>query len=270
MGKQLPSSLFEMDDFRDYVREWVRARGRGEFRKISLALSMHSTLVSQIFRGRKCLTEEQASKLCEYMRINALETDYFLKLVQIERAGTEQLRTVYVRHLMQIRASASEIKSRVPSAKNLTDQDRALFYSSWQYSVVRLLTSMERFQTLDSIARYMNISVSRVQEILSFLVSRGLCQESKGRYVRTEKNTHVEAGSPLAIRHHQNWRARSFDLQERMSTSDLAFTASVSISKKDMAKVRAILIDTISEISKIVESSEEEEIVYLGLDWIKL
>lgn len=270
MGKHLPETLFAMDDYRDYVREWARARGRGEFRKISVALGMHTTLVSQIFRGRKCLTEEQASKFCEYMKLNTIESDYFLKLIQIERAGTEQLRLVYKRHLAQLRDLANEVKTRVPSPKALTEADRALFYSSWQYSLVRLLTSMEPYQTVENVARRMNLSISRTQEILSFLTSRGLCQESKGRYVRTEKNTHVEAGSPLAIRHHQNWRAKSVELQERMSSNDLAFTAPVSISREDIPKVRSVLLEAISEISKIVANSEAEEVIYLGIDWLKI
>jgi uncharacterized protein (TIGR02147 family) len=270
MSKLSNESLFSIDDFRDYVRDWVRARGRGEFRKISEALGIHTTLVSQIFRGRKCLTEEQAAGLAGYMKLTHLESDYFLKLVQIERAGNEALRVMYKRQLLQIRSQANEVKARVPVTKALSELDRALFYSSWHYSFVRLLTSMTAFQTVESISRRSDLPISRTQEILNFLTSRGLCLESKGRYTRTEKNTHVEATSPLVIRHHQNWRAKSLDLHERMSSNDLAFTAPVSIAREDIPKVRAVLLNTISEISKIVESSGAEEVAYLGIDWIKI
>jgi uncharacterized protein (TIGR02147 family) len=205
------------------------------------------------------------------MGLNALETDYFLKLVQIERAGLESLKEVYRRHLEQLRLQANEAKSRVPEAKDLSTQDRAIFYSSWQYSMVRLLTSIERFQTPTEISRYLNLSVSRVGEILDFLTSRGLCKEMRdGKYERTERNTHVEARSPLAVRHHQNWRNKSIELQERMTSNDLAFTAPLSVSQKDAQKVRSVLLDAISEISKIVEKSPAEQVVYLGIDWIKM
>jgi len=270
MSKQSTANLFEINDFREYVQNWVKTHGRGEYRKIAIALSMHSTLVSQVFRGRKCLTEEQASKLCSYMNLSALETDYFLKLVQIERAGSEHLRSVFQRHLLEIRALAIEVKSRVPASKALSERDRALFYSNWQYSVVRLLTSIDEFQTASAIARRLNISVSRAQMILEFLVSRGLCREEKGRFIRSEKNTHVEAGSPLSIRHHQNWRAKSFELHEKMTVEDLAFTAPISISSKDIPKVRKILLEAIAEISKLVEASSPEEITYLGIDWLRI
>lgn len=46
-----------------------------------------------------------------------LETDYFLKLVQYERAGSETLNSIYGRHLKQIRNQANEIINRVPESR---------------------------------------------------------------------------------------------------------------------------------------------------------
>lgn len=270
MSKHSSNTIFSMTDFRAYIQTWAHAKGRGEYRRISESLSMHTTLVSQVLNGKKCLTEEQASRLCGYMRLNPLETDYFLKLVQIERAGSEQLKIIYNRHLKQIRNLAKKISNRVPESKELTEQDRAMFYSSWHYSMIRLLTMTKGKQTAEEISIYLELPISRVQEILSFLVSRGLCHVINGRYVRTDQNTHVEARSALAVRHHQNWRTKSLELHEKMRADDLAFTAPISMAKKDIPKIRKILLDAISEISNVVETSPSEEILYLGIDWIKM
>lgn len=270
MGKQRDFSLYAMNDFRTYVWQWVQSRGRGEFGRIAKYLSIHTTLVSQIFNGHKCLTEEQAAKLCDYMGLSATETDYFIKLVLIERAGSEQLKTIYRRQLKQLQSQATEIKSRVPISKELTTQDRAIFYSSWLYSFVRLLTSIDRFQSVQEISAYLGIPLSRTQEILEFLTSRGLCELHEGKYRRTDKNTHIEAQSPLVVRHHQNWRGKSLSLHEKMSLEDLAFTSPLTISKADIPKVRSILLEAISEIAKVVEKSPSEEVVYLGIDWIRM
>jgi uncharacterized protein (TIGR02147 family) len=270
MSKLSPESFFLTEDFRIYLKIWAKARGRGEYRKIAQVLGMHSTLISQILNGRKCFTEEQASRLCAYMKLNLLETDYFLKLVQIERAGSEQLKETFLRHLHEIRELAGEVKSWVAQSKTLSVNDRALFYSSWQYGVVRLLTSIEGYRTQEAIATKLNLPISRVQEILDFLVSRGLCVVSKGQYVRTEKNTHIESRSPLAVRHHQNWRAKSVVLHERQVDGDMGFTAPVALSKKDFPKVRVILLKAISEISTLIEDSRAEELAYIGIDWLKL
>lgn len=270
MGKDSAALLFNTDDFRTYVKAWAKGRPRGEYRRISEALSMHTTLVSQVFNGKKCLTEEQAANLCSYMGLSSLERDYFLKLVQIERAGSSHLKDIFLEHLKLIKKQAQEIRNRVPESKELSEQDRALFYSSWQYSLIRLLTDLEGLQTAEEISRRLDLSLSRVQEILTFLASRGLCNYRNGRYYRTNQNTHVEANSQLSIRHHQNWRTKSLAMLENSSIENLSFTAPVSIAKKDVAKVKEILLETISQISKVVEESPSEEVVYLGIDWLKI
>lgn len=270
MSKQTESTIFTLTDFRDSIKAWATARGRGAYRRISSQLGIHTTLMSQVISGRKCLTEEQATKLCAYMGLSPLETDYFLKLVQMERAGTEALKEIYRRHLEQLRAQANEVKGRIPLSREMSEQDRAIFYSSWQYGLVRLLTSMSAFQTPVEIAARLGISVSRAQEILSFLASRKLCTESGGRFVRTAKNTHVEASSPFSIRHHQNWRARTLASLEQMSPGDLAFTAPVALAKKDIPKIRTLLLETIANAAKVIEASPAEEVVYLGVDWIRI
>lgn len=262
--------LFKMMDFRTYVLAWVKSRPRGEFRRISESLGMHTTLISQVFKGKKCLTEEQSANLCLYMGLSLLERDYFLKLVQIERAGSVHLKEIFQEHLNQIRSQAQEVKNRIPKSREMGDLDRAVFYSSWQYGVVRLLTSMDEYRTVDAIAQFLNLSSSRVQEILSFLVTRGLCTFKDGLYYRTNQNTHVDAHSPLSIRHHQNWRAKSLSLLEGRSVGGLSFTAPVSIARKDIVVVREILLETISKVSKVVEDSPPEAVVYLGIDWLKL
>lgn len=57
---------------------------------------------------------------------------------------------------------------------------------------------------------------------------------------------------------------------EASSIDDLSFTAPVTIAKKDIVKVREILLEAISEISKVVDASPSEETVYLGIDWLKI
>lgn len=99
--------------------------------------------------------------------------------------------------------------------------------------------------------------------------NRGLCRLVNGKYIRTELNTHIEARSALAVRHHQNWRTKSLEFLESMSTDDLAFTAPIALAKKDVQKIKKIFLEAITEISTIVEDSPSEEVIYLGIDWIK-
>jgi uncharacterized protein (TIGR02147 family) len=268
-----PEALFECENYRQYVVGRIKAmpkRGRGEFQRIALRLQMHTTLVSQVFRGQKSLTFEQACGLCDHLGLNALETDYFMKLIEFDRAGSDLLRRLVRRQLADIRARAREVSSRVPRGKAISESERAIFYSTWHYSAVRLLTSIPRFQMLDPISEHLGLSKKQVREILDFLVRTGLCTELHSKFSMSEKNTHVEAQSPFVVRHHLNWRMKALQKVESLSPRELAFTAPVSISEKDFAKVREILLDAIQRIGKIVEQSPAEEVGFLTLDWMKI
>lgn len=271
MGNQTITDIFELNDFRDVVRFYAEQKPRGEYRRIAEALRMHTTLLSQIMSGKKCLTVEQAAILCEHINLSNAESDYFLLLVQKERAGNHKLKSIFERHIQSLKSQIKQVRNHVPESVAMTESDRALYYSSWQYALIRLATDIEKFQTADAISRQFSIPLERVNEILDFLKAKKLCQEvKKGHFKRTAKNTHIEAGSSLSVRHHQNWRTQSARLLEKMRDDDLAFTAPISLSTDDRAKIRHLLLDTISKIGKTVQDSEPEEIVYLGIDWLKV
>ena len=63
---------------------------------------------------------------------------------------------------------------------------------------------------------------------------------------------------------------KAANLHESITKEDLVFTAPISISKNDFEQIRKNLLSTITEISKVVTESKDEEVVYLGIDWIKL
>ena len=67
-------------------------KGRGGIKKIAELLNIDSSQVSQVLSGKKTFTEEQALKVTHFCNLNELESDYFLCLVKIERAGTTDLK----------------------------------------------------------------------------------------------------------------------------------------------------------------------------------
>ena len=55
--------IFEFDSYKDYVKTHVESLpngGRGEWGRIARAIGVNSTMVSQIFKGPKDLSIEQA------------------------------------------------------------------------------------------------------------------------------------------------------------------------------------------------------------------
>ena len=139
------ANIFEFGDYKSFINLWISNKGkagRGEFRRISKALHIHPTLVSHIFRGDKELSMEQASLLCRYLELDSFETDFLLLLVQRAKSGSVELSKILDRQITQYQNRAKSLVNRVTSNMKLTEEDKAIFYSNWYYSGIRLLTSI--------------------------------------------------------------------------------------------------------------------------------
>ena len=230
-------------------------------------------MVSQIFRSDKQLNLEQACKLCEYFALNEMETEYFLALVQWERAGSVALKKIVQAQIAKIREQARELKHRLPQDTRLNEADQAIFYSNWYYSGARLASSLPHSQDLDSIARLLDLSPMKVRRVLDFLVSRGLCIEQGGTYGLGPNRVHVGADSPLVTRHHVNWRLKAMQRFEGIgpgSKDELAYTGPMTLSHQDAARVRARIVELTDEISKMVIQTKPERMACLNIDWVKI
>lgn len=265
-------TVFEFTEYKRYVEKRLRfmpGRGRGEFRKIADQLRMHPTMVSQVFKGDKNLTREQALELCNYFGLGELETEYFLALVDLERAGSEKLKMRIKKQIDSIKAQSLKLTNRLPSETRLTEEARAIFYSSWQYSGIRLLTSVEGYNDLDQIAEYFGISKAKAGKIIDFLVHTGLCISDDGRLKMGPKQTHIEADSPLIQRHHSNWRIKAMQRYESLTESELCYTGPMSVSNDDFSKIRELLVQLIQGTTRIATTSREEKLACLNIDWFE-
>lgn len=242
--------------------------GRGEFHRLALHLKMHTTRISHIFRGSEDLTLEQASSLAGYFGFSALETEYFITLVGLERAGNEDLRKILQRQKNKLRDQSRQLAHRLPSDRVFSENEKAIFYSQWFYSGIRLLTSIEGQGTLDRISERFDLPRSRVKKALEFLTSTGLCVEDNGLYKMGPVKTHLEADHPMVTRLHGNWRLMGMQKHPRLSSHELAFTAPMSLCESDAPKIREILMQAIEQIIRIpANTNQPDKLSCLNIDW---
>ena len=268
-------SLFEYLDYKAFLKDWIQAQprnGRGQLLKIAKQLAISSVSVSHIFSGPRHLSAEQALDLSEHLGLSELETEFFSLLVDHARAATVKLRSRIAKKIEVQRAKAQDLKSRVAQDQELDESARAIFYSSWFYSGVRILTSIARFDSEGAIAERLSLSTGQVREILRFLTQYGLCREEEGRYSIGPKKTHLGSDSPLVTRHHANWRLKAIENMRAkdIEKEELFYTGPMTLSREDMLKVRKELVDVVDRAIKIVGPSPSEEMACLNIDWFKL
>lgn len=267
------STIFEFENYKEFIRNWVSncpKKGRGQYTKIAGELSVHTTLISQIFNGAKDLTIEQAFKITEHLGLSELEQEYFLSLVEQKRAGTFELKKYYEKNLTRLKKSSQEVKTQLPKSKILKENDLATYYSDPLYIAVKLITSIKGNQTKEAIAQRLNIPLKQLGPMLNFLEKNGLLIKKDNCYEMGVAKTHLEAKSPLVALHHTNWRLKAIENYGPLSSEDLGFTAPLTISKKDFKKVKTYLLDVIKQTGEIVDKTNPEELACLNIDLFKL
>src|SRR5262245_31444965 len=128
------TSVFLFENYRDFITARFKEMpkgGYGQALKLSSHLNVHTTLVSQVLKGKKSFTPEQGVRVCEFLGLSEMETDYFLLLVQMDRCGSATLKKSLSRQMSELKKRARELVNRISSSDKLTEVQGAVFYSDW-------------------------------------------------------------------------------------------------------------------------------------------
>lgn len=267
-------NLFGYQSYKTYVLARVKAMprgGRGQFSQIAKAIGVHPVVVTQVLKGDRDFNEEQGLLLTEYLGLSPVETEYFLRLLARDRAGTKELKAFHNRALAKIRSESEQVKSKMGEHKELDDASRSIFYSDWTYSAARLLTSIDQYQTVEAVAERLGLSRTRMNEIFQFLIETGLCRgELTGKLRLGVTRTHLDAQSRFANMHRRNWRLKGLEGLNESPTDELFFSAPCTLSESDFQTTKADLLQVIASLSRRVPETRPEQLVCLNIDWFKV
>lgn len=265
-------SIFKYLEYKRFLRAYIAEqprKGRGVVSNLARHLGVSSTLVSQILHGDKHFSLEQAEGVTIYMGLSEMDTDYFLLLVHLARAGTKSLQQYYEKKITTLRSEATNLVSRVKPERLLTDQEKSVFYSSPLYTAIFLYTTLgDKGQSIEDICKRFELPRAKIVEVLRFLTETGICFEENGRYKMGMQSTHVEQGSPHLLNHYRNWRIRAIQQSETLSEEELMYTAAVSLSYEDFKDLREDMVTFIKEFLRRTHASPAEEIACFNLDFI--
>jgi uncharacterized protein (TIGR02147 family) len=262
---------FDFDDYKTFLDQKIRAlpkNGRGEARKLAEHISVNSVVISQVLRGDKHFTLEQAIKVCSYFGLQGSEQEYFILLVSRARAGSQDLIEHYTKKLVSLKKEQKKLTHAVAS-RELGDHEKSIFYSNWFYSGVRILTTIDGKNTPDAIAEYFGLSRAKVHEILNFLMSVGLVKEQNGTFSVGVASTYVDSTSKFVNGHRRNWRLKAMEKFTEPSEDDLFYSNPHSISQQDYEAARAELAQVIQKHTKRVAGSDPEVLACLNVDFFK-
>ena len=265
-------NIFEYSNYKKFVRSWVKTQpraGYGQYKRLAEALSTSSVNISQIFKGDRDLTDEQALEVAECIGLLDSETQFFLLLVRHQKASTHKLKQHLRSELEKAKESSKDLAARVDNEIELTENDKAIFYSSWEYSAIRLAFDISSIKTVTDVCRRTGVEFERAKAIVEFLLSKGLLKQLPGGIELGPKIVFLEKDSPLILARQRAWRVKAFQEMEGAHRENFFYTCPYVASKKTLDSIRGKLLKLVEETLEDVKPSESEELFCMNIDWFK-
>ena len=265
------NDIFKIQDYKAFIKDLIRGQaknGYGIRSKLAKHIGCQTSYLSQILNGSLDLTIEQAELVSQFFQHSEDEKDFFLLLVQYEKAGTKSLRDYFKNQLEKILKKRLVLKERIKTQTEISSEDQSVYYSSWIYSFTYVMLSIPKFQNKIALAEELKLPLEKITNVLGFLVKCGLAREEKGLYKISPHSLHLAHDSHLISKHHSNWRLQALNAIDRGS-DELHYSTVFSLSEKDVTRARSLLTDAIAQINKMMAASPEETVRSFCVDFFK-
>jgi uncharacterized protein (TIGR02147 family) len=265
--------VFNFNDTPSFLKAYIESlpkKGWGEVQRWATHLDVQSSYVSQALTGKRSLNVDQGIKLAQVIGLKGLELDYFILLIEKEKAGATEAKNYFTFKLGAVKKEATNLAKIVPRDKTLSETEKSVFYSSWIYSAIRLFCSLGEGKSIEEITARFSMRKDEAAEALQFLTRTGLLILSKNLYNPGARKTHLERESPYLARHRMNWHVKALTQLDRVREEELVYSAPFSISQKDFDKLKRELAAFVKSFVERVEKTEVEKMALLNIDLLFL
>jgi uncharacterized protein (TIGR02147 family) len=264
-------SLFGFDSYKGFIRSKIKENSEvyGYQSRLAEAAKCQRSFLSQVLSKEVHLTVEQAMGLCEFWKFGNDEQEYFLLLVQSERAGTESLKRFFERKLEGLLAKQKNLTDRFKETAQ-SEKDNEIYYGSWHFAAIHGLVSIPSFQTVESISARLALPLKEVEATLSQLLRMGLVEKKGSRFRVGKTSLHLPKGSRFTPIFQAQWRNRAIMNSLEQNSDSLHYTSIVTISKKDLKRFEDMALRFLDETRALIAPSEDEEMVCFLMDLFKV
>jgi uncharacterized protein (TIGR02147 family) len=276
MVKQLDKlhvvSVFQFNSYKSYFNAWVESQsnhGHGEYRRLSLALNVSTTLVSQVFKGEKDLSLELACDMAEYLHLNEEESDYLVLLVEFSKAGSDKLRTKFLKQIKNKQNEAKKLENRLKKDHVLNEEAKSIYCSSWSYPAIRMVCHLPGYNSAAEISERLKLPKNHVIKCLDFLFKNEILIQKDNNIEIGPAHIYLPTSSHLANRVHVNWRQLAFQKMQIPIEDNFFYSGNYALSKQVAHEIRLLLPEFIDGVLKKVKPSPSETTYCLNLDYFE-
>lgn len=154
--------------------------------------------------------------------------------------------------------------------KTLSILDQAIFYSSWHYAAFHVAVSLPECNSEIGLSEYFNVPLQKTNEIVDFLEGAGLLFRDGLKLRVSPSQVFLGSDSPHISKLHTNWRIEAIKSLDRYTEKDLHYSATFTAARKDVERIREVMVESIENIRTIIKPSSDEACFVYNLDLFKI
>jgi len=267
MEKDQKTDIFKETDYRVYIEKKLKTKnyGRGSKAKLAELLDCKASFISQVLKDKNSFNLEQAFKLNDFFKHDEIEKDYFITLVEYDRAGTFDLKKYFEAKLEELRKKAQLLENRV-KRDELSEADSMAYFSDWNNVLIRRFVDLPNYQNKEALKKKLKLSDTEINKSLEFLLDKKLIIIKDKTYKVGPQKIHMKKGSPLAKFASVQGRLKNIERLDVSCENDFNFTAEVSLSRKNYIEFKKEITNRISSFLKSLEDDNAEKVCSLTVD----
>lgn len=262
--------IFKYSQYFKYLKD-LTSKSNLTVTELAKAAHVQRPYMSNVLAARASINTEQGFKLSRYLGHSSQEQEYFLALVELEKASHGDYKNFLKKKISDLKQESDKLINKLdrPEAPKLNEL-AAEYYSSWEFCAIHILTSIPEFQKIEKIADKLRLPLKFTEGCLEKLVQWGLVKKERDLFLWTSGNIHIPSNSPLVQLHHKNWREKSIEDARLNPEESLHFSSIYSVSQSDIEGIKQQCLDLIKSYNSTAAQSGAEELVCLNLDFFRL
>lgn len=265
-------NIFDFTTYKDFLRASlpISGKARGGRSRLAEFLNCKLGFVSQVLSGSADFSIEHGILVSEFLQLAPGEQEFFLLLMQKDRAGSAKLRSFFQTKIDAILTQRTDAQSRIRKTTDISAAEKNIYYSRWSYNGVHMCTLVPHLRTPEKIAKYLSLPVNEVIEVLHDLEKFNLVERKNNEFVSSAKRLHLSEKSLPLKAHHSNWRMESIRSLDRKNPGQLHYSSVMSISAAAAAKIRKLILQLVEQSEPIISEAADEGVYVLTMDLFEL
>ncbi|MFZ3228773.1 MAG: TIGR02147 family protein [Pseudobdellovibrio sp.] len=264
--------IYSFDDYKTYLKATLEQAEAswGAISRMADAAGCQRSYLSRCLNAEIHLTLDHAYSIAQFLKLSESEEDYFMNLVEKDRAATATYRQKIIQKLNKIKQEQEDLERIAKRPRIALGEKEVFYYSSWLATALHIIVSIPKFQNVKSIAEHLQIDSNSVEMCLTQLEEMGLVKKDQKKWTFNSSELHVPKNSPLVHMHHNNWRQKAILDSQKANPESIHYTVVQSLDKKAYDEIKARTLKMISEITKIAGPSPSEELICFTCDFFKV